>query len=373
MNILLSIHHEMNKNAGAPGVTFQLYKQYQRLGHNAVMFSFDDLPSYIPGKWKAVLFPYYLYLRIKQLAKKGELDVVDASSGDAWVWSLLRSRKRSPALVSRSHGLEHTMHENMLEEQRRGNLKLSWKYPLYHGGLRLQEVAISFRRADGALFLNHRDFEYAVSRLRVRSPLARVVRNGLPDEFLHLPIDFNLGPEIRIAQIGSYIPRKGIHYTAQALDGILRQFPHVKISFIGTGCSRETVLQDYDEQLHDQIDVVPAYSHEELPKLLVNHHIKLFPTLSEGFPLSLLEAMACGLAPISSFTTGSFLIDGRDALIIPFRDAAAIQKKLSQLIEDTDFLQSIRKKAYETAQQHEWNRIAGEAISFYEQLKESKL
>ncbi|MFF2094268.1 glycosyltransferase family 4 protein [Paenibacillus sp. NPDC058174] len=373
MNILLSIHHEMNKNAGAPGVTYQLYKQYQRLGHHAVLFSFDDLPSYVPGKWKGIVFPYFLFRRIRQLARAGQLDVVDASSGDAWLWALLRSRRHSPALVSRSHGLEHTMHENLLEEQRRGHVKLSWKYPLYHGGLRLQEVAISFRRADGALFLNHRDFEYAVSRLKVKSPFARVVRNGLPDEFLQLPIVFQKEKEIRIAQIGSYIPRKGILYTAQALDGILREYPHVKMSFIGTGCSRETVLRDYAEALHGQIEVVSEYSHEELPSLLADHHIKLFPTLSEGFPLSLIEAMACGLAPVTSFTTGSFLVDGRDALIVPFRDSTAIQSKLRQLIEDPDYLLAVRKKAYETAQQHEWNRIAGEAIAFYEQLKEVNL
>ncbi|WP_336788245.1 glycosyltransferase family 4 protein [Paenibacillus sp. MMO-177] len=370
MNILLSIHHEMDINAGAANATYQLLRQYEQSGHRVTVFSYDNLPAYLPGKLKGILFPFYLFLHIRRSGT--ELDIVDASSGDAWIWSLFRNKRKEPALVTRSHGLEHTMHEGLLEEHKRGNIKLSWKYPLYHGGLRLWEVAVSFRKADGALFLNQQDYLYAVSRLKVKEARTRLVRNGLPADFLGLPVSPSvIQPDepVRIAQVGSYILRKGIKYTADAMNVILREYPQVELSFIGTGCQAGTVLADYDPAVHSRIRVVPSYNHNELPALLSGHHIKLLPTLSEGYPLSLIEAMACGLAPVTSFKTGQFLQDNEDALIIPARDSGAIISSLKQLLEEPERLYAIRLKAYETAQQHDWSRIAGEAIRFYEELR----
>lgn len=370
MNILLSIHHEMNINAGAANVTYQLSRQYEQSGHQVSLFSYDNLPTYLPGRLKAIAFPYYLFKHIRR--SRGRLDIVDASSGDAWIWSLFRRKSREPALVTRSHGLEHTMHEGLLEEHKRGNIKLSWKYPIYHGGIRLWEVALSFRKADGALFLNQQDYRYAVTRLKVKEDSTRLVRNGLPSEFLGLPIIPTIlepGEPIRIVQIGSYILRKGIRYTAEAMNLILREYPHVEISFIGTGCQPETVIADYDPSVHSRIRVIPGYNHKELPSLLTGHHIKLLPTLSEGYPLSLIEAMACGLAPVTSFTTGDFLRDNEDAIVIPMRDSAAIIKGLKQLLENPELLLTLRSKAYETAQLHDWGQIAGEAIQFYEEVR----
>ncbi|WP_435169798.1 glycosyltransferase family 4 protein [Paenibacillus glycanilyticus] len=370
MNILLTIHHEMNINAGAANATYQLYREYEHAGHQVSLFTYDNLPSYLPGKLKAIAFPFYLFRHIRRAGQK--LDIVDASSGDAWIWSLFRSKNREPSLITRSHGLEHTMHEGLLEEHKRGNIRLSWKYPLYHGGLRLWEVALSFRKSDGAFFLNKQDYQYAVTRLKVKQASSRLVRNGLPEYFLGLPVtvtEIQPGDKIRVVQIGSYIMRKGIQYTAEAMNVILRDYPHVELSFIGTGCPAETVLADYDPGLHSRIHVIPAYNHKELPALLAGHHIKLLPTLSEGYPLSLLEAMACGLAPVTSFTTEAFLRDNEDALVIPARDPDAIVRKLKLLLGDPSCLFELRMKAYQTAQQHDWRQIAGEAIEFYEEVR----
>jgi glycosyltransferase involved in cell wall biosynthesis len=370
MNILLSIHHEMNINAGAANATYQLSRQYEQLGHQVSLFSYDNLPTYLPGRWKAIAFPYYLFRHIRRSGRR--LDIVDASSGDAWIWSLFRRKSREPALVTRSHGLEHTMHKGLLEEHKHGNIKLSWKYPLYHGGLRLWEVALSFRKADGALFLNQQDYYYAVNRLKVRPSSTRLVRNGLPSYFLGLQLSVSTlqpGDPIRIVQIGSYIHRKGIKYTAEAMNLILREYPQAELSFIGTGCPPETVLADYDPEVHSRIKVISGYNHKELPSLLEGHHIKLLPTLSEGYPLSLIEAMACGLVPITSFTTKDFLKDNEDSIVIPVRDSAAIMSRLRQIFDNPEQLSELRTKAYETAQQHDWGQIAGEAIQFYEEVR----
>ncbi|HEY9608351.1 glycosyltransferase family 4 protein [Allocoleopsis sp.] len=374
MKILLTIHHDLDPNAGAPGATLQLGQAYQKLGHQVEYYSFDNLPHKLPGLVESMMFPGFVASHISALVNKQAVGVVDASSGDAWIWAKMRqiSRENSPLLVTRSHGLEHSTHLENLEEARRGNLHLSWKYPLYHGGFRLWEVATSMRYADLVVLLNHYDAEYVVEKLGVNPERRRVVANGIPEEFLNLP--FEPMPEaedsaIYIAQVGNYIARKGIEYGAVALNAILARYPQVKVSFLGTGCSEVEVHADFEPAVRDRIRVIPRYSHETLPSLLRGHHIKLFPTLSDGFGLVLIETMACGLAPVTTTTPGPMEIvsDGRNGILVPSRDSQAIQQALERLVTDRPYLEQLRRNAYATAQHFSWERIARDNLAFYEE------
>lgn len=374
MKILLTIHHELDPNAGAPGATWQLGQEYQKLGHEVQYYTFDNLPRRLPGLAKSVIFPEFVARHILALSNKQAVDVVDASTGDAWLWAkmLRKSGEKRPSLITRSHGLEHVVHLDQLEESKRGNLRLSWKYPIYHGGFRLWEVANSLRCADLVLLLNRRDAKYAVEQLGVKSERTRIVANGIPEAFLNLtfePMPEAENSTIGIAQVGNYIPRKGIHYGTPALNTILAGYPQVKVSFLGTGCPAAEVHADFDPCVRDRILVVPRYTHEMLPTLLRGHQIKLFPSLFEGFSLALTEAMACGLAPVTTATPGSMEIvrDGHDGIVIPPRDSQAITQALERLITNRPYLERLRHNAYTTAQHYSWARIAHDNLSFYEE------
>lgn len=371
MKILLTIHHNLDPNAGAPGITWRLGQEYQKLGHEVEYYSFDNLPHKLPEMLESMMFPEFLASHILALSQKQAVDVIDASTGDAWVWAKLRRSSNSPALVTRSHGLEHIMHLENLEEARLGKLHLSWKYPLYHGGFRLWEVANSLRDADLSLFSNRYDLEYAVEKLGVDVDRASLFKNGIPEAFLNLP--FEPTPEaedsvIRIAILATYIPRKGIYYGVPALNKILASYPQVEVSFVGTGCPEAQVYADFAPSVHDRIRVVPRYKHETLPELLRGHHIKLFPTLSEGFSVALMDAIACGLAPVTTTTPGPMEVvrDGDNGILVPPRDSEAIAQALERLITDRPYLEKLRRNAYATAQKYSWQRIASDNLTLYE-------
>ena len=85
MRILLSIHHRLVPGAGAPGATLALADALRRLGHEADTLSFDSVAR-VPGdRARELLFPELAALRLRKLA--GRYDVVDASTGDAWLWA----------------------------------------------------------------------------------------------------------------------------------------------------------------------------------------------------------------------------------------------------------------------------------------------
>lgn len=376
MNILLIIHHHLDPNSGAGGVTLKLGQEYQKVGHQVSYFSFDNLPSKLPEIIKAIIFPYWVSAYL--VATKQSIDVIDASTGDTWLWAkLLRRFRPNCALITRSHGLEHSMHLENLEESVRGNLKLSWKYPLYHGGFRLWEVKTSMKNADLTLMLNSRDCDYAQKKLGIDPEKLAIVPNGVPQEFINLPWEStpqSADSTIGIAQVGSFIERKGIKYSIPALNNILQRFDKVKISFLGTGCAESIVLSHFSADVRHKITVIPSYNHQALPDLFKTYHIKLFPTLSEGFSLALIEAMACGLVPITTSTPGLIEVveDRQNGILIPPRNSKAIEYALEELIGDRSQLERMRRNAYKKAQNYNWVSIAQKNLALYQQVLQSK-
>ncbi len=376
MKILLTIHHDLDLHSGASGSVLKLGQCYQQLGHTVDYYAFDHLPKRLPGMVTGTLFPEFLAAHL--LKTSNSYDIIDASTGDAWLWgSRLRYLTRSKALlVTRSHGLEHMVHLENLAEAAQGNLHLSWKYPIYHGGFRLWEVATSLRCADLVFLLNQQDLKYATDVLGVQSHRAHVTPNGIPDSFLNyplapLPADNNT---LKIACIGTYITRKGIHYSVPALNQVLAQFPGVSVTFFGTACPAEQVLADFEPTVRDRVHVISRFQHHTLPDQLQGYTIKLFTPLTEGFGKALVEAMACGLAPITTAAAGPLEVvrDGYDAVLIPLRDSTAIEQALERLIRDRPFLEQLRRNAYTTAQTYSWMNAARQRLQLYEQAIAAK-
>lgn len=371
LKVALIASCDYDPNAGVAGATVSLAAALKEKGAVCDTFFMDDLKTFTGNVLDDLLFP----LKVALLKRKfSAYDVLEIATGDSWVLSLLPGR---PVIIANSHGLENVAHDNRVMEAREGRLKLSWKYTFYHGGFRLWQEKVAFRRADAALLLNGQDLKYAVNRLGVPSSKAYQVSNGIRSSFMNLPFE-EIAPgssePIRIACVGSYIPRKGIVYSVPALNRLLKRTDHVSVSFIGTRAEADAVLKDFDASVHSRIQVIPKYDQPNLPSLLKGHQILLFPSLSEGSPLTLLEAMACGTAPVVTDIPGinDTVTDGLDALVVPARSSEAIELALKQLLSDDRLRRKLRQNAYLTAQRYSWDNVAEARLSLYTSLLEKR-
>jgi len=105
MKILLTCHYNFDTNAGAAGVTWRLGQEYEKLGHQVYFYSIDDLPNKLHRLAKFATFPEFITYKIESLSKQRGIDIVDASTGDAWLWGFLQKNKENrPLLVARCHG-----------------------------------------------------------------------------------------------------------------------------------------------------------------------------------------------------------------------------------------------------------------------------
>lgn len=147
--------------------------------------------------------------------------------------------------------------------------------------------------------------------------------------FSFLQIDYN---NLKIVSVGRLVHLKGFDILLKAFAGICNYFPGWSVIVIGEGEERvalECLIKQYD--LND-IFILHGYC-EEPYDLIAQASIVVQPSLVEGFPNALLEAMSLGLAPVATFEAGNMLInDGINGLLIKSNDVDELANALISLM-----------------------------------------
>ncbi len=365
MNILFTIHHKLSRNAGAPGVTLKLAEALRVRGHEVTILSHDDVKG-ISGLARNMLFPWFV---VRYITAHPEYDVLDMSSGDGWLTNFVRRTfgwRQRQLSVTRSHGMEPVVHELFLEGCRSGNIAKSWKYRFYHGGFRLWECTKSFQWADVAMLLNDTECEFAVSKLNLGERRVVQIDNGIDETFTSTArkalsdASAQTAIPLNLAFIGRANYWKGIAALVTAATTLFERNRDITLTLFGTGESIEQTLERFPESACERITVVPVFDNAALPQLLARCHILVFPSIYEGFPLSPLEAMACGLVPVVSDIGGlrAYVRNGDNGVIVPPGDPAALSEAVQALLDDPARWAVLQRRARETALEYGWSRVA---------------
>ena len=128
---------------------------------------------------------------------------------------------------------------------------------------------------------------------------------------------------------------KGNSYLVEAAAEVVRQRPHARFFLVGEG----PLLADLQAQaqalgLGDRF-VFHGFA-KDVARVVSAFDLSVFPSLWEGTPLTVFEALAMGKAIVATDADGllDVLTDGRDALIVPKRDAQALANTIVRSIDD---------------------------------------
>lgn len=104
-------------------------------------------------------------------------------------------------------------------------------------------------------------------------------------------------------------------------------------------------------------------------------HLFLLTSLSEGFALTLLEAMACGL-PIISTPVGiapEIINSWNNGRLIPFMDPDAISSTLIELIENPDLCHLYSQNSIHAAKEYSWSSVSEKYLCEYRSVLNKKI
>lgn len=169
---------------------------------------------------------------------------------------------------------------------------------------------------------------------------------------------------------------KGLEYAIRAMDKIRIAYPRAKLIIIGDGDQYETLQKLISESnLSANVLLLGSRPNEEIPKFFQSSHLFLLTSLSEGFALTLLEAMACGL-PIISTPVGiapDIINTWNNGRLIPFMDPDAISSVLIELIAHPDLCHLYSQNSIHAAQEFSWSSVSERYVCEYRNIINKKV
>ncbi len=107
-----------------------------------------------------------------------------------------------------------------------------------------------------------------------------------------------------------------------------------------------------------------------MPQLYADHDIFVFPSLMEGQPVVVLEAMATGMPVITTETCGmvDVIQDGFEGLLVPPANASAIETAILRLVDSPEERARLGKAAQQRMRRHSWDVAARRLAKFFERV-----
>ena len=208
--------------------------------------------------------------------------------------------------------------------------------------------------------------------------LESLLKNKLPTaNTTIIPNGFNIGrftPDKQKADrilISSRIfKRKGIQYFLKSVEGLSSDF---EIHIAGDG----PYLEKLKQQAARMSSVVHFHGYlentsEKFKNLMETSKIFVLPSISENFSISLLEAMACGMAIITTRGTGCEEVVGDAAILVRPGDVEGLRKALQTYVKDPFICRYFGEKARKRLEENfSWEIVAKKYISIYEEIKQA--
>jgi glycosyltransferase involved in cell wall biosynthesis len=222
--------------------------------------------------------------------------------------------------------------------------------------------------------------ERIVSRLGIDERKIEVVYNGINEKHFYLSDNPKTLALVRQAYrlpakfilfLGNPTGRKNplgvieayVMYASKVKDPLPLVTPGLTQKFITQALRK--LNAEYDPQLY----ITPGYiKDDDLPYIYGLSELFVFPSLSEGFGMPVIEAMACGTPVVTSKISCMPEIAGDAALLVDPLSAPSIADGLLQMLGDDDFRARKIHDGLVNARRFSWDTTAEKVLTVYEKV-----
>jgi len=222
------------------------------------------------------------------------------------------------------------------------------------------------------VFENRDDFQQQVNEGFVRKDMAVLIRGaGINlDQFRPVPEPEG---EVVVVLVARMLRDKGVYEFVEAArllraEGVAARFRLIGAPDPGNPASIDVVtLTSWNAE-----KCVEWLGHRsDILEQLSASHIACLPSYREGLPKSLLEALACGRAVVTTDVPGcrEVVVDGENGFLVPARDSSALASALKILIKDAKLRSSFGVQGRARAEAYFGSeRVVSETLKLYQSL-----
>jgi len=363
LRILMSASVPRRREGGVAHIIYNLGRELEKRGHSLTYVFKEDLfgEDKVSARFNELAFSYRLQRFIA--GDPGKFSIVNLHAPSGLLYGVRRRWFGSPSLppyVMTLHGLEERRARVQSREEKKGrawNFKLRnrlwhryYTFPLYRGAI---------RTADGAHTYSRDVWNILQLNYNLDPDRTAYIPSGVESRF-YLPRHYESATPLKLLYAGTWLDQRGIFYLRDALERLALRIPGITMTFAGCGFPAETLKEFFGPKLASTIIVLPVVPSEQMQELFAAHDVFLFPSLMEGLPSVLLEAMASGMPVITAETCGmpDVVEDGFNGLLVPPADATAIEEAVLRLAASSELRQSLGQSAQRTMARYTWERSA---------------
>ena len=204
--------------------------------------------------------------------------------------------------------------------------------------------------------------------LGIRPEKITVIHNGVDtDHFAPLT---GVAPKKQILWIGKYVPGKGVEYLLRGFQLFSKNFPDYTLLMIGRGPLKGDCLKMIEDLgLTENVILRDFVQNRDLPEIYRQSSLFVLPSLEEGVPRTILEAMACGVPVACTELPQLTKIVSGCGRLFPLKDPEALAAALSTLISDPEMAQTCGKNGRERAvSMYSWSDTVSKTLDLYASL-----
>ena len=373
LNILMASGVPKRREGGVAAIIYNLGRELEKRGNQVTYVFHEDLvaPGSVSARFTELAFSFRLARYIVE--NRAKFSIVNLHAPVGFPYGMRRQWHGAgdyPPYVMTLHGLEERRMHVMSREVKKGQAwNYSWKNRLWHRFYHRPRFRWCIKSADGAHTYSRDVWTLLQLKYNLDSDRVAYIANGVEPRFF-IPREYRDGNALRLLYAGTWLDQRGIFYLRAALQDLALKVPEMTMTFAGPGAPAEGILRFFGQELSGRIDVRAVVPWERMPDLYAEHDILVFPSLMEGLPSVLLEAMATGMPVITTETCGMAdiveeKVNGR--LIAP-GNSAAIEEAILYFANSLELRQKLGSAARETMRRYTWERAAVKLEEFFRRL-----
>lgn len=299
------------------GIISNVYNPHEEISEEAVK---NDIP-YTIFTCRSQL-DLQLAFSVREFIKTNRVDILHCHGYKSNFYGLLASKGQVPSV---------TTNHNWLTAR--------WKLKAY---CFLDSLWIRF--FDRIVAVSN-EVKEGMLKYKIPGKKIRVIDNGISLERfekrvetrkIKTQLDFEEKTRV-IGTVGSLVIEKGHIYLLEAAKQVLDVAKDLKFLIIGDGPLRKA-LEEKSEELGIKKDVIFMGQRKDIPELLTVMDIFVLPSVKEGLPVALLEAMAAK-RPVVATRVGAIprVIKSQDiGILVEPKDISGLRDALATLIDDSE-------------------------------------
>jgi len=222
--------------------------------------------------------------------------------------------------------------------------------------------------------------KWLIQDIGIAKSKVKKVFNGIDPQYFHSPnseqrnktrAKFNLSEQdFVITLVGRTQWEKGHKLLIDAVNLIAERSPlqSFKCMFAGSGDQKDEI-ENYALSDENKRNLFVFLGYVNEPRNVYwSSDVIVLPSQAEGFPLVIVESMACGVLPIRTPAAGAYdqIEDGINGFIIPFNDLEALSTRLLQLAENPDLRSRMVENTIKSSQKFTLDAMTSGTIAAYE-------